>query len=109
MWPQVPDPALVRLWESAWAEFMPLLAYDVEVRRVICSTSAIESLNARLRRAVRARGHFPQRAGCAQVSHLTHRSLDPTGRGRARWITRWKPALNAFALTFEGRIIPTKP
>jgi hypothetical protein len=33
--------------------------------------------------------------------------MDPTGRGRARWITRWKPALNAFALAFEGRIIPT--
>jgi putative transposase len=35
---------------------------------------------------------------------LTIRSLDSTGRGRARWITRWKPALNAFAVTFEGRI-----
>jgi hypothetical protein len=37
------------------------------------------------------------------------RSLDPTGQGRARLITRWKPALNAFAITFEGRIIPTNP
>jgi hypothetical protein len=36
--------------------------------------------------------------------YLTVRSLYPTGRGRARWITRWKPALNAFAITFEGRI-----
>jgi hypothetical protein len=35
------------------------------------------------------------------------RSLDPTGRGRARWVTRWKPALNAFAITFEGRLNPT--
>jgi len=32
------------------------------------------------------------------------RSLDPTGRGKARWVTRWKPALNAFAITFEGRL-----
>ena len=38
---------------------------------------------------------------------LTTRSLDPTGQGRARWATRWKPALNAFAITFEGRI-PTR-
>jgi putative transposase len=30
--------------------------------------------------------------------------MDPTGKGRARWVTRWKPALNAFAITFEGRI-----
>ena len=36
--------------------------------------------------------------------YLLTRSLDPTGRGRARWVTRWKPALNAFAITFEGRI-----
>ena len=39
--------------------------------------------------------------------YLTTRSLDPTGKGRARWVTRWKPALNAFAITFEGRI-PTQ-
>nr|WP_252189800.1 MULTISPECIES: IS256 family transposase [unclassified Rhodococcus (in: high G+C Gram-positive bacteria)] len=52
-------PAIVRLWESAWSEFVPFLDYDPEIRRVICSTNAIESLNARYRRAVRARGHFP--------------------------------------------------
>lgn len=52
-------PAIVRLWENAWSEFVPFLDYDVEIRRIICSTNAIESLNARYRRAVRARGHFP--------------------------------------------------
>ena len=36
--------------------------------------------------------------------YLAVRSLDPTGRGQRRWINRWKPALNAFAVTFEGRI-----
>jgi putative transposase len=40
-------PAIVRLWNGAWAEFVPFLAFDVEVRRVVCSTNAIESLNAR--------------------------------------------------------------
>lgn len=44
--------AIIRLWESAWEEFIPFLDYDVEIRRVICSTNAIESLNARYRRAV---------------------------------------------------------
>ena len=48
-------PAIVRLWQNAWAEFVPFLAYDVEVRKVIFSTNAVESLNARFRRAVRAR------------------------------------------------------
>ena len=52
-------PAIVRLWHNAWDEFVPFLDYDVEIRRVICSTNAIESLNARYRRAIKARGHFP--------------------------------------------------
>ena len=52
-------PAIIRLWENAWAEFVPFLTFDVEIRTVICTTNAIESVNARIRRAVRARGHFP--------------------------------------------------
>ena len=52
-------PAIIRLWENAWAEFVPFLAFDREIRTVICTTNAIESINARLRRAVNARGHFP--------------------------------------------------
>lgn len=52
-------PAIIRLWDNAWAEFVPFLAFDPEIRRVICSTNAIESVNARIRRAVKARGHFP--------------------------------------------------
>lgn len=96
--------AIRRLWENAWSEFIPFLDYDVEIRRIICSTNAIESLNARYRRAGRARGHFPNDAAALKCLYLVTRSLDPTGRGRARWATRWKPALNAFAITFEGRI-----
>ncbi|WP_182049937.1 IS256 family transposase [Changpingibacter yushuensis] len=97
-------PAIRGLWERAWDQFIPFLDYDVEIRRVICSTNAIESLNARFRRAVRARGHFPNEQAAMKCLYLVTRSLDPTGRGRARWVTRWKPALNAFAITFEGRI-----
>jgi putative transposase len=97
-------PAIVRLWESSWAEVVPFLEYDVEVRRVICSTNAIESINARYRRAVRARGHFPNEASALKCLYLVTRSLDPTGGGRARWMVRWKPALNAFAITFAGRL-----
>ena len=96
-------PAIVRLWESSWAEFVPFLEYDVEIRRVICTTNAIESINARYRRAVRARGHFPNENAALKCLYLVTRSLDPTGGGRARWTMRWKPALNAFAITFAGR------
>jgi len=97
-------PAITRLWENAWSEFVPFLDYDVEIRRVICSTNAIESVNARYRRAVRARGHFPTEQAALKCLYLATRALDPTGKGRARWATRWKPALNAFAITFDGRI-----
>jgi transposase-like protein len=100
-------PAIDKLWRSAWEEFIPFLDYDVEIRKIICSTNAIESLNARYRRAVRARGHFPTDQAALKCVYLVTRSLDPTGRGRARWAMRWKPALNAFAITFEGRIVPS--
>ncbi len=73
----------------------------------IPGTNAIESINARYRRAVRARGHFPNEQAALKCLYLVTRSLDPTGKGRARWATRWKPASNAFAITFEGRITPS--
>ena len=100
-------PAVVRLWANAWEEFIPFLDYDVEIRTVLCSTNAIESLNARYRRAVRARGHFPTEQAALKCLYLVTRSLDPTGVGRARWTTRWKPALNAFAITFADRAFTT--
>ncbi|WP_307225177.1 IS256 family transposase [Microbacterium arborescens] len=96
-------PAIIQLWRTSWAEFVPFLEYDVEIRRVICTTNAIESINARYRRAVRARGHFPNEAAASKCLYLVTRSLDPTGGGRARWVMRWKPALNAFAITFAGQ------
>ena len=96
-------PAVIRLWDNAWSEFIPFLDYDVEIRQVICSTNAIESLNARYRRAIKARGHFPSEQAAMKCLYLVTRSLDPTGIGRARWTMRWKPALNAFAITFGDR------
>jgi len=97
-------PAMIKSWRQAWEEFIPFLAYDIEIRRVICSTNAIESLNARFRRAVRARGHFPNEQAAMKTLYLVTRSLDPKGTGQTRWATRWKPALNAFAITFADRI-----
>ena len=81
--------AIVRLWENAWEEFIPFLDYDPEIRAVICSTNAIESLNARYRRAIKARGHFPTELAAMKCLYLVTRSLDPTGTGRARWTMRW--------------------
>ncbi len=75
-------PAIVRLWDNAWAEFVPFLAFDTEIRRVICSTNAIESVNARIRKAVRARGHFPNETAALKCVYMALMSLDPTGTGR---------------------------
>jgi putative transposase len=97
-------PAIIRLWEHAWAEFTPFLAFDPEIRRIICSTNAIESVNARIRRAVKARGHFPNEQAALKCVYMAVMSLDPTGTGRKRWTMRWKPALNAFDLAFDGRL-----
>ncbi len=73
-------PAIVKLWSDAWAEFVPFLAFDVEIRKVICSTNAIESVNARIRKAVRARGHFLNETAALKCVYMALMSLDPTGR-----------------------------
>jgi transposase-like protein len=86
------------------AEFVPFLAFDPEIRRVICSTNAIESVNARIRRAVKAMGHFPNEQAALKCVYMAVMSLDPTGAGRKRWMMRWKPALNAFEIAFDGRL-----
>ncbi|QIZ35139.1 IS256 family transposase [Saccharopolyspora sp. ASAGF58] len=97
-------PAIVRLWTNAWAEFVPFLQFDTEIRTIICTTNAIESINARIRRAVNARGHFPSEQAALKCVYLAIMSLDPTGTGRKRWSNRWKKALNAFEITFDGRL-----
>ena len=74
-------PAIIRLWENAWAEFVPFLQFDLEIRTVICTTNAIESINARLRRAVNARGHFPTEQAAMKCLYLAIMSLDPTWEG----------------------------
>ena len=74
---------------------------------MVYSTNAIDSIHARFRGAVRARGHFPTESAALKCVCLTVRSLGPTGKGRQRWMNRWKKPLNAFAVTFEGRILNT--
>ncbi|WP_231400070.1 IS256 family transposase [Longispora fulva] len=99
-------PAIVRLWTNAWTEFTPFLAFDTEIRKIISTTNAIESINSRIRRAVNARGHFPTEQAALKCVYLALMSLDPTGAGRKRWTARWKIALQAFEITFEGRLVP---
>jgi putative transposase len=97
-------PAIITLWENAWSEFVPFLRFDKEIRTVVCTTNAIESINARIRRAVNARGHFPTEQAAMKCVYLALMSLDPKGTGQKRWSNRWKAALNAFEITFDGRL-----
>jgi hypothetical protein len=61
-------------------------------------------VNAGIRRAVKARGHFPNEQAALKCVDLAVMSLDPTGTGSKRWTMRWKPALNAFEIAFDGRL-----
>lgn len=97
-------PAMIRSWESSWAEFVPFLEFPAELRRVVYTTNAIESLNARFRRAVRHRGHFPNEQAALKVLYLvaTQRRAnrqDLTGR-----INGWKTILNALTVHYGDRI-----
>jgi putative transposase len=89
---------------AAWEQFIPFWPTNLEIRKMLCSTNAIESLNARYRRAVNAKGHFPTEQAALKTLYLVTRSLNPKGLGQARWVTRWKPALNSFAITFADRM-----
>jgi len=97
-------PAIIGLWRNAWEQFVPFLDYDIEIRRLLCSTNAIESMNARYRRAVDAKGHFPTEKSALKTLYLVTRSLDPKGTGQQRWMIRWKPVLNVLAIVFADRM-----
>jgi putative transposase len=97
-------PAIGKLWRSAWDRFVPFLDLDIEIRHLLSTTNAIESLNARFRKVVDVRGHFPNEQAAMKVLYLAVRSLDPKGTGQLRWITRWKPILNVLAVSFQERM-----
>jgi transposase-like protein len=97
-------PAMINTWEQFWGEFVPFLEFPVELRTVVYTTIAIESLNARFRRAVRHRGHFPNEQAALKVLYLvaTERRknrANPSGR-----INAWKPILNALTIHYGDRI-----
>ena len=98
-------PAIIKMWDDKWAEFVPFLKYPPEIRNVIYTTNAIESLNSRFRRATRVRGHFPTEQSALKVLYLTIRDRNPRGGNPTGRVRNWKQALNAFAMFFGDRII----
>ena len=97
-------PAMVAMWERAWGEFIPFLAFPVEIRKLIYTTNGIESLNARFRQAVRRRGHFPNEQAALEVLYLTVRERRPNRSNPTGQINGWKQILNTLAMTYGDRL-----
>ncbi|RPF28000.1 IS256 family transposase [Georgenia muralis] len=101
-----PYPAIGQLWRrrlGAVRAVLGLRRRDPH-RAVLDERDRVVSLNARYRRAVTVRGHLPTEQAAMKCLYLVTRSLDPKGTGQTRWTVRWKPALNAFAITFGDRM-----
>lgn len=100
-------PAVVQLWRTNWERFTPFLAFDPAIRRIIYTTNAIESLNYQLRKVTKTRGHFPTDDAVLKILYLAIRNIGTTRGGQFGTNTQgWKHALNAFAITYPGRIPP---
>jgi transposase-like protein len=97
-------PAIVRLWRNAWEQFIPFLDFPPELRRLIYTTNAIESLNARFRQATRRRGHFPNDQAALKVLYLVIRSPRPNRANVTGKTGGWKSVLNTLAIYYGDRI-----
>jgi putative transposase len=93
-------PAISQIWRRAWNEVVPFYAFPAEVRRILYTTNAIESLNAKLRRAVRARGHFPTDGAAMKLIFLV---LNRTEKQWTMPAREWVMAKAQFAVLFEER------
>jgi putative transposase len=93
-------PAIVQSWRRAWHEVIPFYAFPDDVRRILYTTNSIEALNAKLRRAVRARGHFPTDEAALKLLFLV------LHRAEKEWIMpprEWTMAKAQFAILFPER------
>jgi transposase-like protein len=97
-------PAMIATWERAWDEFVPFLAFPVELRTIVYTTNAIESLNARFRKAVRHRGHFPTEQSALKVLYLVAGERRPNRSNPTGQINGWKTILNALIIHYGDRI-----
>jgi putative transposase len=99
-------PAVVELWRRNWERFIPFLAFDKEIRKVIYTTNAIESLNYQLRKITKTKGHFPTDDSVLKLMYMGIRNIGDTRNGALGTGTReWARALNAFVIAYPGRLI----
>src|SRR5271155_3667589 len=95
-------PAIAQSWRRNWEHVIPFFAFPVAVRRIIYTTNAIESLNAKLRRAVRTRGHFPTDEAAIKLLYLVLRQVAQTWKMPPR---EWCAAKTQFAIMFDDRFV----
>lgn len=98
-------PGAVDVWQHAWPEFIPFLDYPRELRKVVYTTNAIESINFQLRKITKNRGHFPDKDAAMKLLYLGLRNISSTRGGDSGTGTQgWKTALNTLARLFPGRL-----
>ncbi len=97
-------PAAVAVWERAWEQFTPFLAHPPELRKLMYTTNAIESLNARFRHAVNRRGHFPTEQAAMKVLYLCVRRKEKNRSNPTSKVRDWGMILNALVITYGDRI-----
>jgi putative transposase len=95
-------PAIGQSWRRAWSEVIPFFAFPDEVRRIVYTTNAIEALNSKLRRAVRARGHFPSDDAATKLLYLVLNRSEKEWKMPPR---EWAMAKAQFAVIFGERFI----
>lgn len=93
-------PTVVAAWRRAWARVVPFFAFPPDVRRVIYTTNAIESVHARLRKIIKTRGHFPSDEAATKLIWLALRNITSEWSRATR---QWKAAMNQFAIIYEDR------
>ena len=94
-------PSISKSWRENWQRVIPFFAYPPEIRKVIYTTNAIESINATLRKVTRKRGSFPNPDSVRKVLYL---AILKASEHWARPIRDWVAALNHFTMVFEGRV-----
>ncbi len=99
-------PGAIDVWKLAWDEFVPFLDYPAELRRIIYTTNAIESINFQLRKITKTRGHFPDKDAAMKLLYLGLRNISFTSRRESGTGTAgWTTALNILVTYFPGRIV----
>ncbi|MDN7798606.1 transposase, partial [Burkholderia vietnamiensis] len=93
-------PTIVQSWQRAWEHVAPFYVFPPEIRRVVYTTNAIESLNMQLRKIIKTRGHFPNDEAAIKLLWLALRNVLAK---TVRSAFDWKSAMNQFAILFGER------